>query len=96
MMGPEPSVFVVVLNWNAPGDTIECLESLRHVTYRGQLQIVVELAKIRSPRATVPAMHALTGPYDLIAVLAAPRRQHRPRQRLHRRHRRPHPEAACP
>jgi len=41
MMGPEPSVFVVVLNWNALGDTIECLESLRHVTYRGQLQIVV-------------------------------------------------------
>lgn len=40
-MGSEPSVCVVVVNWNGLADTIQCLESLQHLTYRGQLQILV-------------------------------------------------------
>lgn len=41
MMGSEPSVFIVVLNWNALAETMSCLESLRHLTYGGELQVVV-------------------------------------------------------
>ena len=45
------------------------------------------LAKIKSPRATVAAMDAVTGPYDFIAVVDG-----QPRHRRHRRDRRHHPD----
>jgi len=35
-------VAIVVLNWNGWGDTIECLESLRRITYRNTKVIIVD------------------------------------------------------
>jgi GT2 family glycosyltransferase len=29
----EPKVTIIILNWNGKEDTIECLESLKHITY---------------------------------------------------------------
>ncbi|MCL0030152.1 glycosyltransferase family 2 protein [Thermodesulfovibrionales bacterium] len=37
-----PRVAIIVLNWNGWQDTIECLESLRHVTYPNYQLIVVD------------------------------------------------------
>jgi len=28
-----PKVTIIILNWNGKEDTIECLESLKHITY---------------------------------------------------------------
>lgn len=54
-MSEQPSVSVVVLNWNGLQDTRECLESLKQVTYSAMTVIVVdngsendEAASIRS------------------------------------------------
>lgn len=41
MAAPEPKVFVVVLNWNGLADTIQCLDSLARLNYRGALRFVV-------------------------------------------------------
>ena len=30
---PHPKVTIIILNWNGKEDTIECLESLKHITY---------------------------------------------------------------
>jgi GT2 family glycosyltransferase len=38
----EPKVAVVILNWNGWRDTIECLESLFHVSYESMSVIVVD------------------------------------------------------
>jgi hypothetical protein len=38
--GSQPKVFAVVLNWNGLKDTMECIESLRNVTY-GNLDVIV-------------------------------------------------------
>ena len=37
-----PKVSIIVLNWNGLDDTIECLESLRDVTYPNYRVIVVD------------------------------------------------------
>jgi GT2 family glycosyltransferase len=29
----HPKVAIIILNWNGKEDTIECLESLEHITY---------------------------------------------------------------
>ena len=29
----NPKVAIIILNWNGKEDTIECLESLKHITY---------------------------------------------------------------
>ena len=29
----HPKVTIIILNWNGKEDTIECLESLKHITY---------------------------------------------------------------
>ena len=42
MTGAPPTVTVVVLNWNNLPDTIECLESLRAVTYPALRLLVVD------------------------------------------------------
>jgi GT2 family glycosyltransferase len=39
---PWPRVAIIVLNWNGWRDTIECLESLRHITYPNYQVIVVD------------------------------------------------------
>jgi len=41
MAAPEPRVFIVVLNWNGLADTIQCLDSLGRLNYRGELRTVV-------------------------------------------------------
>lgn len=38
----NPKVAVVILNWNGVKDTVECLESLKKVTYRDYQVIVVD------------------------------------------------------
>jgi|GEM_PF-3117764 hypothetical protein len=40
----EPSVAVIMLNWNGYGDTVECIESLKKVTYNNFFIIVVDNA----------------------------------------------------
>ena len=42
MTGAPPTVTIVVLNWNNLPDTIECLESLRAVTYPALRLLVVD------------------------------------------------------
>jgi GT2 family glycosyltransferase len=37
-----PKVSIIILNWNGKGDTIECLESLKHVTYPNYEILVVD------------------------------------------------------
>jgi hypothetical protein len=39
-MTRQPAVFVIVLNWNRPDDTLECVESIRNSTY-GEVKIVI-------------------------------------------------------
>lgn len=38
----HPLVFVIILNWNNPEDTIECLESLQHSDYSPFVPMVVD------------------------------------------------------
>ena len=37
-----PKVSVIVLNWNGVDDTIECLESLKRMTYNNYEVIVID------------------------------------------------------
>jgi len=37
-----PKVSIIILNWNGLGDTIECLESLKKITYPNYEVIVVD------------------------------------------------------
>jgi len=37
-----PKVAIIILNWNGWRDTIECLESLQHITYPNYQIIVVD------------------------------------------------------
>ncbi|MEM3485989.1 MAG: glycosyltransferase family 2 protein [Candidatus Methanomethyliaceae archaeon] len=37
-----PKVGIVILNWNRPFDTIACLKSLSHISYRNYFSVVVD------------------------------------------------------
>jgi len=37
-----PLVGIVILNWNRPADTIACLKSLEHITYKNYFTIVID------------------------------------------------------
>ena len=37
-----PLVGIVILNWNRPVDTIACLKSLEHITYKNHFTVVVD------------------------------------------------------
>ncbi len=37
-----PNVIIIILNWNGKDDTIECLESLKHVTYPNYAILLVD------------------------------------------------------
>ena len=37
-----PKVVIIILNWNGWKDTIECLESLYHITYPNYTVILVD------------------------------------------------------
>ena len=37
-----PKVSIIILNWNGLKDTIECLESLRKITYPNYEVIIVD------------------------------------------------------
>jgi GT2 family glycosyltransferase len=41
-MTQEPSVAIIILNWNGYNDTIECLQSLRQLTYRHYKIVLVD------------------------------------------------------
>jgi len=41
-MGNLPNVSIIILNWNGVEDTIECLESLKKITYKNYEVIVVD------------------------------------------------------
>ncbi|MFC1915833.1 glycosyltransferase family 2 protein [Chloroflexota bacterium] len=41
-MGFTPKVSIIILNWNGLGDTIECLESVKRITYPNYEVIVVD------------------------------------------------------
>ena len=43
-MTKEPRVSIIILNWNGLDDTIECLESLKKITYNNYEVIVVDNA----------------------------------------------------
>jgi GT2 family glycosyltransferase len=38
----DPSVFIIILNWNGWSDTVECLESIYHINYPNYQIIVVD------------------------------------------------------
>ncbi len=38
----EPSIAIVILNWNGFDDTVECLQSLRQVAYANYRIILVD------------------------------------------------------
>ncbi len=38
----NPKVSIIILNWNGLGDTIECLESLKKITYLNYEVVVVD------------------------------------------------------
>jgi len=42
----RPKVFIIILNWNGLEDTIECLESLKKITYLNYEVIVVDNASL--------------------------------------------------
>ena len=37
-----PKVYIIILNWNGKEDTIECLESLKHITYSNYEILLVD------------------------------------------------------
>ena len=41
-MNQEPSIAIIVLNWNGFDDTCQCLESLRHVSYANRKIVLVD------------------------------------------------------
>jgi GT2 family glycosyltransferase len=43
-MAEFPRVYIVVLTWNGKADTLECLQSLRHLTYSNARILVVDNA----------------------------------------------------
>jgi GT2 family glycosyltransferase len=53
----SPSVAVIVLNWNGTDDTIECLESLKRVTYPRAEIVVVDNGSHPSPRTAIRAAY---------------------------------------
>jgi len=50
-----PQVYVIVLNWNRPGDTLECLNSLTRQTYSNYRSIVVDNGSTDDSVATIQA-----------------------------------------
>jgi GT2 family glycosyltransferase len=38
----DPSVSIIILNWNGWSDTVECLESIYHINYSNYQVIVVD------------------------------------------------------
>jgi GT2 family glycosyltransferase len=65
----EPTVFVVVLNWNLKADLAECLSSLEGITYQNAQVVVVDNASTdRSAemvRARFPAAHLIVNEWNL-------------------------------
>lgn len=43
-MSSEPLVFIIIVNWNGKELTLECLESLTHLTYKNVKTVVVDNA----------------------------------------------------
>jgi GT2 family glycosyltransferase len=65
-----PKVFIIILNWNGWGDTIECLESLYNISYPNYDVIIVDnnsqddsLARIRTYATGEEAAKSASRPY---------------------------------
>jgi len=41
-MNKSPRVSIIILNWNGVNDTIECLDSLKEITYPNYEIIIVD------------------------------------------------------
>jgi GT2 family glycosyltransferase len=65
-----PKVFIIILNWNGWEDTIECLESLHHISYPNYDVVIVDnasqddsLARIRAYARGEAAVESASPPY---------------------------------
>lgn len=65
----QPFVAIVVVNWNRPLDTIECLESLSHITYGNYTVTLVDNGSDdgspKQIRVAVPSVEVLVNPSNL-------------------------------
>lgn len=68
-MTPTPLVGIVLVNWNATSDTVECLSSLKNVSYEPFFAVVVDNASREDPTRTIaeasPATTVLRLPCNL-------------------------------
>lgn len=63
MITPDPFVYIIVLSWNGKDDTLECLRSLRKVSYPRWKALVVDNA---STDGTVEAVRTEFPDYELL------------------------------
>src|SRR6266566_1569488 len=42
MPSADPSVYIIILNWNNAEDTCECLESIQHLNYSNFFTILID------------------------------------------------------
>jgi hypothetical protein len=65
-MPAEPLVWIIIVNWNGRDVTLDCLASLRAVTYRNRHILVVDNA------STDDSVQAIRKQYPEVAVLTLP------------------------
>ncbi|MEX2008434.1 MAG: glycosyltransferase family 2 protein [Candidatus Spechtbacterales bacterium] len=63
-----PRVSVLVLNWNNPGDTIECLQSLRGVTYPNFTVVAIDNGSEDDSLAQLKKFQAANDDYGLVIL----------------------------
>jgi len=56
-MQQEPSVFIIILNWNGLHDTLECLESIAKLNYQNRRVIVVDNGSVDASTTEIKAAH---------------------------------------
>jgi hypothetical protein len=68
-MQTNPLVYTIVVNWNGKGVTLECLQSLHHVTYQRQRILVVDNASsdgsVEAIRTSFPGVEVLQSESNL-------------------------------
>ncbi len=70
----NPSVWIIIVNWNGLADTIECLESLAHVTYSNYEVVVVDNGSKDNQAASIkskfPKIHIIKNAINTGFVVA--------------------------
>lgn len=66
MMKRDPLVFIILVNWNGKADTLECLASLRRLSYSPCRIVVVDNASTDGSR------EAIRSQYPEVEILAMP------------------------